>query len=204
MNKKTKLKPAAILFDMDGVLIDSLDSWWKSLNATLKNYKNKKISKEEFIEKFWGHELSENLRKLGLDEKIGSFCNNIYYNYIDELKIFPGVKETLKKLNKYPKAIITNTPKDCAIQILKKYEIDKHFKIIITSDQIENAKPAPDIIFEACKRLGVKAEDVVLIGDTKSDIKAGRAAGCKVIGINVKGDYNINKISKISNLFDFK
>jgi HAD superfamily hydrolase (TIGR01509 family) len=200
MKKSTKLKPAAILFDMDGVLVDSLDSWWKSLNAALKNYKNIEISKEEFIEKFWGYELSENLRKLGLDEKVGAFCNNIYYNYIDELKIFPGVKGTLKKLNKYPKAIITNTPRDCAIQILKKFGIDIHFKMIITSDQIENGKPEPDIVFEACKRLDVKSEEVILIGDTESDVNAGRSAGCKVIGINIKGDYTIKKISDLTNL----
>ena len=86
MNKNVKLKPAAILFDMDGVLVDSLDSWWKSLNAALKNNNNKEISREEFIENFWGHELLGNLRKLGLDEKIIVFCNNIYYNYIDEFR----------------------------------------------------------------------------------------------------------------------
>ena len=202
MNKNVKLKPAAILFDMDGVLVDSLDSWWKSLNAALKNYKNKEISRQEFIEKFWGHELLGNLRKLGLDEKIIVFCNNIYYNYIDELKIFAGTKETLKKLKKYPKAIVTNTPRDCTIRILNNFGIDKYFKVIITSDQIERGKPSPDLIYEACKRLGVKTEEVVLIGDTESDVKAGRAAGCKVIGINVDADFSIKNISELLNIID--
>jgi HAD superfamily hydrolase (TIGR01509 family) len=202
MEKQVKLKPAAILFDMDGVLVDSLDSWWRSLNAALKNYKNKEISREEFIEKFWGHDLLDNLRKLGLDEKIGVFCNNIYYSYIDELKIFSGTKNVLQRLDKYPKAIITNTPGDCAMHILEKYGIDKYFKLIITSDQIENGKPAPDIVFEACKRLGVKVKDVVLIGDTESDVKAGRAAGCRVIGINIDADFSINSISELPNIIN--
>jgi HAD superfamily hydrolase (TIGR01509 family) len=202
MKKSTKLKPAAILFDMDGVLVDSLDSWWKSLNAALKNYKNEEISREEFIEKFWGHELLDNLEKLGLDGKIGAFCNNIYYSYIDELKIFSGTKKVLKKLDKYPKAIITNTPRDCAVQILKKFGIDKHFKMVITSDQVQNGKPAPDIVFEACRRLDVKPEEVILIGDTKSDVKAGRAAGCRVIGINIDADFSINSISELPNIIN--
>jgi HAD superfamily hydrolase (TIGR01509 family) len=202
MKKFTKLKPAAILFDMDGVLVDSLDSWWKSLNAALKNYKNEKISREEFIEKFWGHELLDNLEKLGVDGKIGAFCNNIYYSYIDELKIFSGTKKVLKKLDKYPKAIITNTPRDCAIQILKKFGIDKHFKMIITSDQVQNGKPAPDIVFEACRRLDAKPEEVILIGDTESDVKAGRAAGCRVIGINIDADFSINSISELPNIIN--
>jgi HAD superfamily hydrolase (TIGR01509 family) len=202
MKKSTKLKPAAILFDMDGVLVDSLDSWWKSLNTALKNYKNEEISREEFIEKFWGHELLDNLEKLGLDGKIGAFCNNIYYSYIDELKIFSGTKKILKKLDKYPKAIITNTPRDCAVQILKKFGIDKHFKMVITSDQVQNGKPAPDIVFEACKRLDVKPEEVILIGDTESDVKAGRAAGCIVIGINIDADFSINSISELPNIIN--
>jgi HAD superfamily hydrolase (TIGR01509 family) len=179
-----------------------LDSWWKSLNAALKNYKNEEISKEEFIEKFWGHELLDNLEKLGLDGKIGAFCNNIYYSYIDELKIFSGTKKVLKNLDKYPKAIITNTPEDCAVQILKKFGIDKYFKMIITSDQVQNGKPAPDIVFEACRRLDVKPEKVILIGDTKSDVKAGHSAGCKVVGVNVKGDYTVKEILDLTNLID--
>jgi HAD superfamily hydrolase (TIGR01509 family) len=72
--------------------------------------------------------------------------------------------------------------------------------MIITSDQIENGKPEPDIVFEACKRLDVKSEEVILIGDTESDVNAGRSAGCKVIGINIKGDYTIKKISDLTNL----
>lgn len=202
MDKYAKLKPAAILFDMDGVLVDSWDSWWKSLNTSLKFFKHKGISRDEFTEKFWGHELQDNLRNLGLDENIGIFCNNIYSNHINEIKIFSGTKETLEKLIKYPKAIITNTPRDCAIQILKKFNIDDYFKVIVTSDQIEKGKPAPDIVFEACKRLGVKPSNVVLVGDTESDVKAGHAAGCKVIGINVKGDYTVQKISDLINLLE--
>ena len=105
-------------------------------------------------------------------------------------------------MDKYPKAIITNTPKDCAIQILKKFGIDKYFKMIITSDQIENGKPAPDIVFEACRRLDVKPEEVILIGNTESDVKAGGVAGSKVIGINVEADFSINSISELSNIID--
>lgn len=194
------LSPDAILFDMDGVLVDSLDSWWKSLNYALKNNGKEEISREEFIDKYWGYELQKNLKELGLDEKIGTFCNNIYSEYTDEIKFFSDTKETLKKLSKYPKAIITNTPRDCAIQILKKYEIKKYFDVIVTSDQIEEGKPSPDMIHKACKKLGVVPKNVVLIGDTKNDVKAGRNAGCKVIGIKTDADYKINNIKGLIDL----
>jgi HAD superfamily hydrolase (TIGR01549 family) len=202
MKKNVKLSPEAILFDMDGVLVDSLDSWWKSLNYTLKNNKEEQISKKEFIDEFWGLELQENLKKLGLDKKISTFCNNIYPEFTDEIKIFNGTKETLEKLHNFRKAIITNTPEDCALKILKKYQIKKYFDVIITSDKIEDGKPAPDMIIKACEKLSLNPTDVILIGDTKSDVKAGNSAGCKVIGIDIKADYTVKKISDILNLFE--
>ena len=46
------LKPEAILFDMDGVLVDSLDSWWHALNESFKRYNQKEITRDEFIKKY--------------------------------------------------------------------------------------------------------------------------------------------------------
>jgi HAD superfamily hydrolase (TIGR01509 family) len=191
------LTPDAILFDMDGVIVDSLGSWWKSLNVALKNFRQKEISGEEFITNFWGHDLQDNLKRLGMDQKIGFFCNNIYSEHVDEIKLFLGTKAVLKKLIDYPKAVITNTPKECVLQIFKKFDIDSYFDVIVTSDQVGRGKPAPDIIFEACKRLDVKPKNVVLVGDTDSDVKAGYAAGCTVIGINIDADYTIKNISDL-------
>ncbi len=196
------LLPEAILFDMDGVLVDSFDSWYESLNSTLKHFKQKEISKEEFKEKYWGNELQENLKRLGLDKKIGSFCINIYEDYTDKIKIFSGTKKTLEKLDTYKKAIITNTPRNCTFQILKKYEIKKYFDVLITSDQIENGKPAPDMINKACEKLEVNPGNCVFIGDTKNDVKAGNKAGCTVIGIKIDADYKINKIDKLLDIIE--
>jgi HAD superfamily hydrolase (TIGR01549 family) len=197
-----RLSPDALLFDMDGVLVDSVDSWWKSLNHALKTYNQQEITRDEFIEDYWGYELQDILKQLGLDEKNGVFCNNVFRNYVDEITLFSGTKQTLETLTSYPKAIITNTPRDCTIQILEKYEIKHYFDVIVTSDQIEKGKPAPDMIYEVCKRLGFKPANVVLIGDTKNDVKAAKAAGCTSIGINVIGDYTITNISDIVDLLD--
>jgi HAD superfamily hydrolase (TIGR01509 family) len=197
-----KLKPRAILFDMDGVLVDSLDSWWLSLNSALEAYNQKKISRDEFIKKYWGHDLYDNIKKMNLPLEIARFCNNLYGNHIQKIKIYKETKPTLEKLNNYKKAIITNTPKDCAIQILKQFNIEKFFEFIMTSDDVTMAKPNPEIVIKACKRLMVEPKDVVLIGDTDSDVKAGRTAGCTVIGIKVEADYTIKDISELNLLFE--
>jgi len=195
-----KLKPGAILFDMDGVLVDSLDSWWLSLNTALKKYNHNEMSKEEFLNKYWGHDLYDNIKKMNLPLEVGRFCNIIYGKNINKIKIYAETKDTLQKLNIYKKAIITNTPKDCTVQILKRFDIEKYFEFVMTSDDVLMAKPNPEIVIKACKKIKVYPENVLLVGDTDSDVKAGRAAGCKVIGINIDADYTIKNISELTTL----
>jgi len=192
-----KLNPKAILFDMDGVLVDSIDSWWKALNHALETYNMDKISKQVFIEKYWGHDLYDNLKKNNLPIKVGKFCNNIYGEHLDGIKIYPNVKEVLEKLSKYQKCIITNTPCDCTTQILKTFDIIKYFDFIFTSDDVKLSKPDPEIVLLACKKLKIKPKDAVLIGDTDSDVKAGHAAGCKVIGLNINADFIVENLTEI-------
>ena len=197
-----KLKPSAILFDLDGVLIDSLTAWWSSLNKSLEAFNYEPITREEFIEKYWGHDLYDNLKTMKIPMEVGNFCNNVYGEHINVIKIYPETKDTLEKLSKYKKSIITNTPKDCAVQILKKFEIEKHFEFVLTSDDVTMAKPNPEIVLKSCEMLDVNPTEVILVGDTESDVKAGKAAGCKVIGINVDADYTINKLSDLTKIIE--
>jgi HAD superfamily hydrolase (TIGR01509 family) len=189
-----KLIPQAILFDMDGVLVDSLDSWWMALNSALKKFKHHEITREEFTKTYWGHDLKDNLQRLQLNPQVASFCNVTYEGHIDYIKLYPDTKKTLGQLSSYKKAIITNTPTDCAVQILQKFHIEQYFQEIVTSDDVKNAKPDPEIVFTACDRLGADINKVVLVGDTESDVKAGRAAGCTVIGLNIAADITIRRL----------
>jgi pyrophosphatase PpaX len=192
-----KLKPSAILFDMDGVLVDSLDSWWNALNSALKRFNHQEITREEFIQIYWGHDLKANLKRLGLNPEVAQFCNITYGNHLDYIHIYPDTKKTLQLLSSYKKAVITNTPADCAQQILKKFDITRYFEAIITSDDVQKAKPDPEVVFKACDRLGVTPNNVLLVGDTDSDVKAGKAAGCMVVGLNIEADMTIHRLSEL-------
>lgn len=195
-----KLQPSAILFDMDGVLVDSLDSWWKALNSALKKFKHQELTRDEFIETYWGHDLKANLKRLKLNPQVAPFCNITYGDHLDYIKIYPDTKGTLEQLASFKKAIITNTPTDCARQILKKFDIAQYFEAIVTSDDVLKAKPNPEIVFTACKRLGVTPNTAILVGDTESDVKAGRAAGCTVVGLNITADIMIQRLSELTYL----
>ena len=195
-----KLQPHALLFDLDGVLVDSLDSWWQALNAALKTFNRPEIAREEFIEHYWGHDLEDNINRMKLDYEIGQFCNTAYEEHLDSITIYPDTKDILQQLTAYKKGVITNTPKDCASQVLQQFDIAQFFDTVITSDEVAKAKPSPEIVFKACHVLDVEPQDVIVIGDTKSDVKAGKAAGCTVIGVNVDADITIKDLSELTKL----
>ena len=198
-----KIRPDAILFDMDGVLVDSLDSWWKSLNASFRKYNESEISREEFIKKYWGRDLQYNLKHMGLSYEILSFCNVVYGNYVDVVKIYPDTKSTLEELSDYKKAIITNTPKGCAVQIVKNLGLESFFDNVFTADEVSMGKPSPEIVLKACSFLDVEPENVIVVGDTVSDIEAGHAAGCKVVGVKIDADYRVESLSELLDVLDF-
>ena len=187
----------AILFDMDGVLVDSLDSWWQSLSSAFENYGHGSITRDEFIDKYWGRDLRINLEKKGINQEILSFCNRVYGDYISFVKIYSDTRDTLEKLRDFKKCIITNTPRSCTDQVVKSLDIKKYFDNIVTSDDVAIGKPDPEIVFKACNLLDVKPENSIMIGDTIADIQAGKKAGCKVIGVKIQADYKINNLSEL-------
>jgi len=193
-------KIKAILFDMDGVLVDSLDSWFYAFNNALEHHQEQPLSKQAFIDTYWGHDLYDNLDRAGLDRAIGPFCNQIFGNHIEKIQIFPETIPTLKQLSSYPKVIITNSPRSCVKQILKHYNLEAYFQHVVTSDDVQKSKPAPDLIYKACALLQITPQEVVMIGDTEHDVTAGRAADCFVIGLKVQGDAIIQRLDELPNL----
>ena len=143
-----------------------------------------------------------NIKTMNIPMKVGLFCNRVYGDYINDIKIYPKTVDVLKKLNSYSKGIITNTPLDCTENILDKFMIRKFFDVVLTSSDVSHGKPSPDLVIKSCELLNVKPKDVVLVGDTDSDVKAGHAAGCKVIGLNVEANFTIKKISDLLELLE--
>jgi HAD superfamily hydrolase (TIGR01509 family) len=149
---------------------------------------------------YWGHDLKANLQRLHLNPEVAQFCNITYGNHIDYIKIYPDTRSTLQRLSSYKKAVITNTPTDCAKQILQKFHIEQYFQELVTSDDVKKAKPDPEIVFTACERLGIDPTTAVLVGDTESDVNAGRAAGCRVVGLRITADITIQRLSDLITL----
>lgn len=196
--------PDALLFDMDGVLIDSFHAWLRALNAALRRFDHEPLSEETFRDAYWGHDLYENLRRLDIDDEVGTFCLAVFDDYVDAIELFPATRDVLQQLEGYPMALVTNTPRGCVDSILTYFDLDGFFDVIVTADDVEHGKPDPEMLLQACTQLTVAPADTVFVGDTESDVKAGQAAGCTVIGVQVDADEIIEGIGGLPPLLKAK
>jgi len=123
-------------------------------------------------------------------------------NSADKTKLLPDAKKVLEKIkkNNIKIGLVTNSYKSQVNRILDFHKIKKHFKVIVAGDEIERPKPYPDPILKACKQLKVDPDEVLYVGDTKIDYKAGKSAGCYVVGLNTHGDLMISRLSDLLQL----
>ncbi|MBW2976173.1 HAD family hydrolase [Candidatus Woesearchaeota archaeon] len=196
---KTKAKLNAVLFDLDGVLIDSFDAWHSVFNHVRSDLKLKTISKEEFRKNVWGGSIQADAKNYfkGRDIKeLEKSYRELISGYAGKTKLLPDAENVLKKIkNKNIKiGLVTNTFRKPVLDTLKFHKIGKYFDAVVSFDDVERAKPYPDAVIKLCEKLNVAPEEAILIGDTKNDYKAGKAAGCFVVGLNTEGDLRISTL----------
>ncbi|ODS36119.1 MAG: hypothetical protein A7316_10305 [Candidatus Altiarchaeales archaeon WOR_SM1_86-2] len=191
----------AILFDMDGVLIDSFESCYRTFNFTLEHFGAGKISRGEFTRECWGIPTGDDLEmylKNGDVEKWSNFYHSAYPKFIEHSIIFPDTIEVLETVkDDFKTALVTNTYHELTIKILKYFRIRDYFDVVLGGDDVKKGKPDPEIIIKACGMLGVSPSNAILVGDTVSDMAAGKGAGCLRIGVGVDGDLRIERLGEL-------
>ena len=201
--KPNKIK--AIIFDLDGVIIDSLDAWLNVFNDTREHYKLPKITKKEFVDKIWGGSIGRDVKiyfKGKTIEEISKYYFSKMGKFKANTKLNPHVKKTISKLNnkKIKLAVVTNTFTKAASEILEYHKINNLFDVILGGDEVKHGKPAPDSLFEACKRLKIMPEEAVLVGDTLNDAGAAKNSSIFFIGYKINGDLKIGDFEDLLGL----
>jgi phosphoglycolate phosphatase len=177
-----------IIFDFDGTLIDSYEAITESLNAVRASFSMPALPVSE-VKGMVGHGLEHLIAgAVGsgrVDEGVRLFRQT--YGAICErtTKILPQVKETLEQLDRrgYVMAIATNKPSYFARDILRALEIDHLFAEVLGPNDVEKAKPDPEMIEIILMRLGLSSEETAYVGDMLLDIEVGRRAGVEVYAI---------------------
>ena len=182
----------AILFDFDGVIVDSeplhFEAHKKALvdfgvDLTFDDYMDFGVSKGD-------NNLYEKVaQKYGVKidkEVISKTKKQIYREIFDEkAELIPGILESLEKFSeKYDLAIVSSGVKSSIEYAIDKFNIGKYFKFVITGDDVERVKPFPDVYLKAIELLGHKKEDCVAIEDSETGLEAAKNAGIKCIAIS--------------------
>jgi HAD superfamily hydrolase (TIGR01549 family) len=187
----------AVLFDLDGTLIDSTDAYFQIVNEAFKQLGLQPIGRRAILDAVkdggfdWDAVLPGELKE-GRDQlitKARGIIDEIYpLKFQRDVQVFYGVRKLLRDLSAggLKIGLVTSTPmKNLKIKLtpLKKKAIDRLLDVIITTDDVPRKKPAPDPLILCGKRLGIALHKSVYIGDTAVDMQAGRAAGMKTIAV---------------------
>lgn len=184
----------AIIFDLDGLLIDSEATVWpKSISEFLLS--KGILHADEAREKARGaghKEVIEIFKKdLGLKGNIKNLIvemrSYFYKNFLQNPALINGARRLIDELSrgKYLLTIVTGLgPRSKVIEVLSVLKIDKYFKKIITGDEVVEGKPNPEIYLYMAKKLKVKPSECLVLEDAVNGVLAGKRAGMKVFGVN--------------------
>jgi phosphoglycolate phosphatase len=180
----------ALIFDLDGTLIDSRADIARSANRALAALGFDELPIETLSE-FVGDgasKLLERAARIGPEDPrvaalLRVFLDEYAAHPVVTTTVFPGAREALEALSALPLALCTNKPRVTTELVLRALDLERHFRAVVAGDDLPRRKPDPLPISHLAERLGVPVEHVLVVGDGAQDIEAGRAAGARTVGV---------------------
>lgn len=205
-----------LIFDLDGTLVDSSVDITNAINYAIQPYGAKPVYVQETIS-LVGEGITRLMEKVMEREGIKAerealterFLEYYSAHLIDNTTVYPGVIDTLKKLNGYKKAVISNKREALSVRTLNDLGISEYLDLVVGSDTTPERKPSPVPLQYAMGKLGSTADETVIVGDSNYDIEAGKAAGIKTVAVTYgyrpiellkDADYLIDKMSELVNI----
>jgi len=170
-----------VIFDLDGTLADTEELILNSFRHTYESFEKTPMH-DAHIKKTFGAPLMEVLKnEFGSDYEKAAQIYRSYHldNFENYIRLFDGAIEILQELQtmNVTMGIVTSRLTHTTTKILKKYDIEKYFKFIVTADMTERHKPDPEPLLKCLLELGATKEHAVFIGDTLYDVACAKNAG---------------------------
>jgi len=181
----------ALIFDLDGTLVDSMPAHFKAWCKALAEQGQAGVFDEDVFYAMGGRPTrdivaiinGEQGLKLNPD-RVASAKKRHFLKTLGEIELIPEVAEIAKAhRGKVPLAVASGGSREVVEKTLQILGISDWFDEVISANEVTKGKPAPDIFLEAAKRLGVAAKDCVVFEDAPSGIKAALAAGMEVVTV---------------------
>jgi HAD superfamily hydrolase (TIGR01509 family) len=183
----------AVIFDVDGLLIDSEPYWRQTTKAFFAKYN------KPFHENVHRHIMGMGLREIieyfkhehgfigETEALVKERIEMLYELLLKDVVLMEGVEELIRKLHKkgMPLAIATSAHiKEKTQLMLGKFGLEEMFTVFVSGEDVHKAKPAPDIYLKTADLLAVNPKDCLVLEDAPKGVQAGKAAGMYVIGVN--------------------
>lgn len=174
-----------LVFDFDGVIINSHDLQKKALLESYKEVVGKGEPPYNEFFKNSGDSLGNIFSKLNLPMEMLPLYTSISKCNLDMITMHDGIRQMLKEFTAkgYKLALCTGKERKRTLDILKYLNIQRFFKAIVCSDDVKNPKPSPDSLIKCIDDLKGKLEKAVMIGDSVNDIICAKNAGVYSIGV---------------------
>jgi HAD superfamily hydrolase (TIGR01509 family) len=180
----------AVVFDMDGVLLQSEEVW----DEVRERYVRERDGRyDEEVQRAmmgmsapeWSRFLHEDAGVPDEPEQINADVVELMLEaYLRELPLVPGAVETVRRIAaRFPLALASSSNRAIFEEALHLAGLEECFHATVSSEEVERGKPAPDVYLEAARRLGVAPERCTAVEDSHAGIRSAKAAGMRVIAI---------------------
>jgi len=181
----------ALIFDLDGTLIDSKQDLILSVNVMLREMGRAELS-EERIAGYIGagaplliaRSLGEGARAEEIQRGLEFFLGYYEAHKMDHTRAYAGVPEALGELRRYPMAVLTNKPFKISRRILEELGLADFFRAVYGGNSFETKKPDPLGAQRILQELGAAPREALLIGDSEIDVQTARNAGTLAAAVN--------------------
>ena len=191
-----RIDARAVLFDLDGVLVDSYRVWFHLLNGAAEDLGYPPISPELF-HSGWGQGIEADVEKIFHRHSIAeieTYYDDHFGDHLEHLGVVPEVPRVFETLRERAirTAVITNTPAPVAWDMVKRAGGTPD--LLVGGTDGPRPKPAPDMVLRACELLEIPAGEALVVGDSRYDREAARAAGACFAGLGIEGDVRIDRL----------
>jgi HAD superfamily hydrolase (TIGR01509 family) len=180
----------AVVFDLDGVIVDSEHVWDAAREALARErggrwHEDAQRDMMGMSSVEWSRYMHDVIRLRESPEEISDeVVGRLEATYRDELPLIPGAQDAVTRLAAaWPLGVASSSNRPLIDLVLELAGLAQFFSATVSSEEVERGKPAPDVYVEAARRLGVPANRCAAVEDSENGIRAAKAAGMRVTAI---------------------
>ena len=200
------VKIKAIIFDMDGVLIEAKDWHYKALNKAL-NIFGMEISRYDHLVTYDGLPTRKKLEMISIErslsKKLHAFINELKQQFTMEIvnasckpRFYHEYALAKLKNDGYKLAVASNAVRNSVDTMLTKAVLIDYIEFSLSNQDVKNGKPDPEMYIKAINRLDLKPEECMIIEDNEKGIRAAKGSGAHVMEVDIVEDVNYQNIIK--------